>query len=137
MNSPILYNDPSGHKAVGDGENYDKDGNKQVPEKDPYEEEVNWGKFIAGDLLLLAGELTMIIGGVVVFSAYGEIVAGTAAAPTTLGLSEVIALIHAPAELAVGGLIFAVGAGMAYAGVDLMADSGVPAMVIDNLSSSD
>ena len=39
MNSPILYNDPSGHKAVGDGENYDKDGNKQVPEEDPYEDD--------------------------------------------------------------------------------------------------
>ena len=29
----------SGHKAVGDGEQYDNDGNKQDPEKDPYEDD--------------------------------------------------------------------------------------------------
>ena len=40
MNSPILYNDPSGHKACGDGEEWSCDGGKkQDPDEDPNKRE--------------------------------------------------------------------------------------------------
>ena len=42
MNSPILYNDPSGHKACGDGEEWSCDGGKkQDPDEDPNKREKN------------------------------------------------------------------------------------------------
>ncbi len=85
----------------------------------------DWGKYIAGDLLLIAGELTMLLGGITIGSAVAEFTAEQAAAPATFGLSEVLAVIHAPAVFALGVLIFSAGAGMAYGGGKLMWESNV------------
>lgn len=85
----------------------------------------NLGKWYAGMLAAIAGELTMAIGVAVVGSALGEIAAAQVAAVPTFGLSEVLALIHAPVVLAIGGLIFAGGAGLTYFGGKTMWESGV------------
>ncbi len=36
MNNPLRYNDPSGHRACGDGEDADCNGHKQDPNKNPH-----------------------------------------------------------------------------------------------------
>jgi hypothetical protein len=67
----------------------------------------------------------MVIGGWAVGIALAEIGAAQVAAPPTFGLSEVAAVIHAPFVFAVGGLIFAAGAGAVYYGATVMWDSNV------------
>ncbi len=94
----------------------------------------DWGKFIAGDVVLLAGEITMVLGGLTIASAFAEHAAGLAAAPATFGLSEVLAVIHTPVVLALGGLIFTAGAATSYYGGKLMLDSGVPSWLYGKLT---
>ncbi len=94
----------------------------------------DWGKFIAGDVVLLAGEITMVLGGLTIASAFAEHAAGLAAAPATFGLSEVLAIIHTPVVLALGGLIFTAGAATSYYGGKLMLDSGVPSWLYGKLT---
>jgi len=114
--------------------NKSSDGDILHHTKDDDATNPDFGKYIAGGLTLVAGEITMAIGGVVMASAWGEIGVGVAAAPETFGLSAVIALIHAPAELAIGGLIFSVGVGLSYFGGKTMIDSGVPAAIYNKLT---
>ena len=86
----------------------------------------NWGEWFAGNLELLAGELTMVVGGLTLATLLtGEHAAGVVAAPATFGLSEAMAIIHTPAVIALGGSITAVGAGFAWDGLKHMWDSGV------------
>jgi RHS repeat-associated protein len=85
----------------------------------------NFGQWFAGGLVIIAGVATMAMGGIVIGSALGEIAAAQAVAAPTFGLSEVLAVVHAPAQLAIGGLIFAAGAGMTYFGGKTMWQSGV------------
>jgi hypothetical protein len=149
LNNPLHYTDPTGHRACGDGDDVDCSGNKQDPLKNPHPAKQpkthktdktttgpDIGKYIAGGVTLVAGVITMAIGGVVMASAYGEIVGGAAAAPETFGLSAVVALIHAPAELALGGIIFGVGVGLAYLGGKTMIESEVPTAIYDKVTQA-
>ncbi len=95
----------------------------------------NWGKWIVGGLGLIASGLAMLLGGLTIASALGEVAVDTAAAPATFGLSEVMAVIHAPAVFALGVLIFSAGAGGAYESGKLMWDSGVLQWAYNKLSA--
>jgi RHS repeat-associated protein len=95
----------------------------------------NWGTFIVGEVVQVAGLLMMFVGALAMISAYIEINATLAAAPTTFGLSALIGIIHAPAEFAVGALIFGGGAFSYGYGAKLEYESGVPSMVCEKISS--
>ncbi len=83
--------------------------------------------------MLVSGEITMVMGGLAMLSALGEIAEAQAAAPVTFGLSEVFAILHAPAEFAFGGIIFAGGAMLSYGGIKTMWESGVPRWFYEKL----
>ena len=78
MNSPILYNDPSGHKAVGDGEQYDNDGNKQDPEKDPYEDDDTLSQAELAKLTALLDQQKRLLEGFSFAARIPGLIAGTA-----------------------------------------------------------
>jgi hypothetical protein len=95
----------------------------------------NWGKFITGEVVQVAGLLMMFAGALTMASAYVEITATLAAAPETFGLSAIFGIVHAPAEFAVGALIFGGGALSYGYGAKLEYESGVPSMVCEKISS--
>ena len=67
------------------------------------------GRYVRGSLLATAGVITMVLGGITVASGLAEVGESTAAVPATFGISDILAVIHAPVVIALGVIIFSVG----------------------------